>query len=195
MKCAFHPETEAKAVCADCEKPLCDACALIWEEKACLCSTCAARRAAGDVAEDVQQRQIQKESTVRERDEKQKKKRMRYQLVFIGLAVAVAVANLLLYLYRAPLQEGKPFNPADHPLSAALLIDTAIRDYASAHEGRYPQSLEALLGPYLSPEIFQPADLARFSYKRIPPNGYELKAVESGDSLTQAIVFTDKDSR
>ena len=145
MKCAFHPDREAKARCVKCNKALCDECAIPAKGKGFICSRCAALEAAQEVTQGAFER-------MDERDEhklaqKAKRKRKLYnKYIAIGVFALVVIAvNLFLYL-KTPVEEEERFIPSEQPVAMTIIVNQAAHDYAKDHKGKVPETLNDLTG-------------------------------------------------
>lgn len=187
MKCAYHPHKEASAHCSICRKPLCDECA---EQKAgedIICGRCMALSAASDAANGVDERKSKQEERKAEAAQKGKKPHVA-MIVVIILAFFVLLANV--YMYMGPkVPEVAQFDPDQHPLLTADLINDGIGDYAKDHDGQFPGNLNDLLGKYLPYEEITPAVLDRFPYQRFSPTSYELRFKDDKSQEFSDIVF------
>jgi hypothetical protein len=168
MKCAYHPQKEAVVNCSICRKPLCEKCG---EQKAgenIICSRCIALSAANEAANGVDERELKHEEKKTEAAQKGKRPHVA-MIVVIILAVLVLLANV--YMYMGPnVPEIAQFDPNEHPLLTADLINDGIEDYAGDHGGQFPGKLADLSGKYLPYENITPSVLDMFSYKRFSPH-------------------------
>lgn len=112
-------------------------------------------------------------------------------ILLISLAVVIVLVNVFL-CYRPNIPKEEEFIPSEHPVAAAVIIDRAIQDYSKDHEGRIPQRLDELLGKYMPPEWITPGDLEGFSYSRISPYSYELRAEKPDNETIPDVTFTER---
>jgi hypothetical protein len=187
MKCAYHPQQEAVGNCSMCRKPLCGECAHQREGASIICSRCEALSAASDAATGVDERKLEQEE--RKAEAAQKGKKPHVAMVVVGiLAVIVLLANV--YMYMGPDAPDIPqFNPDQHPLLTADIINEGIEDYAKDNGGHFPNALNALLGKYLPYEEITPSVLERFSYQRFSPTSYELRFRDAKNQEFSDLVF------
>jgi hypothetical protein len=187
MKCDYHPDKEAVGNCCACRKPLCAECGQKTEGTDIICSRCAALSAATAAATGVDERKLEQEVRKAEAARKGKKPHVA-MIVVIILAVVVLLANL--YMYMGPdVPEIDQFNPDQHPLLTADLINDGIRDYAKEHGGQFPTNLNELLKEYIPYEKITPSVLDRFSYQRFSPTSYELRFRDAKNQEFSDIVF------
>ena len=138
MKCAYHPQKEASAHCSMCRKPLCDECT---EQKAgenIICSRCIAASAANDAANGVDERELRREERKTEAARKGKRPHVAMIAVII-LAFLVLLTNV--YMYMGPdVPEIVQFDPNEHPLLTADIINDGIVDYAKTMGGSFREN-------------------------------------------------------
>jgi hypothetical protein len=191
MKCAYHPQKEAVVNCSICRKPLCEKCG---EQKAgenIICSRCIALSAANEAANGVDERELKHEEKKTEAAQKGKRPHVA-MIVVIILAVLVLLANV--YMYMGPnVPEIAQFDPNEHPLLTADLINDGIEEYAGDHGGQFPGKLADLSGKYLPYENITPSVLDMFSYKRFSPTSYELRFKDAKSREFSDIVFGRED--
>ncbi len=187
MKCDYHPDKEAAGNCCSCQKPLCAECGQKTEGADIMCSRCAALSAANAAANGLGERKLERETRKAEAARKGKKPHVA-MIVVIVLAALALLANV--YMYMGPdVPEITQFNPDQHPLLTADLINNGIGDYAKEHGGQFPASLNVLLGKYIPYEEITPAVLERFSYQRFSPTSYELRFKDAENQEFSDIVF------
>lgn len=190
MRCAYHPNIEASARCARCGKPLCEECSRSGGDTSMvLCGTCIMKEAATDIAQGFDQRNEQKEAR-RQDSQARAKWRSRIRIgVILAFAVAVLLVNLYIYLIPSPSVE--QFDPNQDPYFTAVLIESALLDYADSHEGEFPQALDDLLDPdYLPSDRITEAVLHGYAYSRPSPRSYELRIKGTADGTFSDGVFT-----
>jgi len=191
MKCAYHPQKEAVFSCSMCRKPLCEECGEQKTGANVLCSRCAALSAARDAANGEDERQVKHEHKKSEAARKDKKPHVA-MIVIIILAVLVLLANV--YMYMGPnVPDVAEFDPNQHPLLTADLINDGIIDYAEDHGGQFPGGLKGLLGKYIPYEKITPSVLDMFSYRRFSPTSYELRFKDADNAEFSDIVFGMED--
>jgi hypothetical protein len=191
MKCAYHPHKEAVVNCSMCRKPLCDECAEQKVGENIICSRCMALSAANEAAGGAVERQLEHEERKTEADQKGKRRRV-VMISVIMLAVLVLLANV--YMYMGPkVPEIAQFDPNQHPLLTADLINDGIIDYAKDHDGKFPGSLNDLLEQYLPYDEIAPSVLDRFYYRRFTPTSYELRFKDAESQEFSDIVFGKED--
>jgi hypothetical protein len=194
VRCAYHPDRNAVAQCGQCKKPLCEECATAYNEGTTpLCGSCLMRKAAEDAAHVLHERREESEERRQSWDLKRKKKARVLPIVAASFAVVILLINLFLYL-TAGSSKIEPFDPYKDPLLTAILINSAIQDYAETHEGRFPQGLTDLLTEeYLPSEKITEAVLKGYAYSRSDPRSYELRIKETEGGRFFDIVFTQED--
>ena len=109
MKCAYHPDKDATARCSQCNKPLCDECAIPEGDKSFICSRCAAMKAARDAVEGIDQRLEEKEGKKQEQELRKKRKSKIWavsQLVII--AACIAIIAIQVPRLMSTFEEEKP---------------------------------------------------------------------------------------
>ncbi len=191
MKCAYHPQEEAISNCRMCRKPLCEKCGEQREGANVLCSRCAALSAAQAAANGEDERQTEHEAKKSVAAKKGKKPHVAMIAVII-LSVIVLLANV--YMYMGPDVSGVvQFDPYQHPLLTADLINDGIEEYAGDHGGQFPGKLTDLLGKYLPDETITSSVLDMFSYKRFSPTSYELRFKDETNEEFSDIVFGKED--
>ena len=191
MKCAYHPQEEAVSHCSMCRKPLCEECGEQRARANLLCSRCAALSAAQDAANGEDERQTEHETKKSVAAKKGKKPHVAMIAVII-LSVIVLVVNI--YMYMGPsVPDVDPFDPYQHPLLTADLINDGIEDYAGDHGGEFPGKLVDLLGKYLPYEKITSSVLDMFSYRRFTPKSYELRFKDVDNEEFSDTVFGKED--
>ena len=187
MKCAYHSQKEAVSHCSMCRKPLCEECGGQTSGDRVVCSRCAALSAAHAAANGEDERQTVHEEKKIEAAKKGKKPHVAMMLVVI-LAVLVLLANV--YMYMGPdVPRAVEFDPHEHPLITADLINDGIGDYAAEHGGKFPSDLKGLLPKYIPYEKITPSVLGMFSYRRFSPTSYELRFKDANNEEFSDIVF------
>ena len=187
MKCAYHPQKEALSHCSMCRKPLCEECGEQKSGDSVLCSRCAALSAAQDAANGEDERRTAHEEKQIEAAKKGKRPHVAMTVIVI-LAVLVLLANV--YMYMGPDVSGVvQFDPYQHPLLTADLINDGIGDYSAEHEGKFPADLTSLLPKYIPYEKITPSVLGMFSYRRFSPTSYELRFKDANNEELSDIVF------
>lgn len=187
MKCAYHPEIEAKASCDGCGKPLCDQCLEKGSDARVLCSRCAALRAAQAASSGEEERQSTHWERKAEVARKGKKPHVA-MIIVIVLAILVLLANLYMHM-GAKAPEVAQYDPYKYPLLTADLINEGLLSYAKENGGRLPGNLKELLGRHVPYEKITPVVLEMFSYRRTTPTAYELRFKDSKDPRFSDIVF------
>ena len=191
MKCVYHPEREAVGNCGMCRKPLCEECGEQKTGANILCSRCVALSAAQDAVNGEDERQEKHEEKRFEAAKKGKKPHVA-MIVIIILAVLVLLANV--YMYVGPnVPDVTEFDPNQHPLLTADLINDGIIDYAEDHGGQFPEDIEGLLGKFIPYEKITPSVLDMFSYRRFSPTSYELRFKDADNPEFSNIVFGMED--
>ena len=187
MKCAYHPQKEALSHCSMCRKPLCEECGEQKSGDSVLCSRCAALSAAQDAANGEDERRTAHEEKKIEAAKKGKRPHVAMTVIII-LTVLVLLANV--YMYMGPDVSGVvQFDPYQHPLLTADLINDGIGDYAAEHGGKFPPDLTGLLPKYIPYEKITPSVLGMFSYRRFSPTSYELRFKDANNEEFSDIVF------
>jgi len=172
MYCSYHPDKKAVTQCSTCRKWLCDDCARDTKANNILCSDCDLISAIRDcVASDVQRLKEKKEKGPQE-EAKKKKKQQKWVVAGI-VAVIILIGNALIY-YFTPIPQAETFAPRNHPMSVAVMIDAAIKDYARDHNGHVPEALDQLSGRYIHQQTLSPDVLKRFTYNKASDKIYEL---------------------
>ncbi len=193
VRCAYHPDKEASAECARCKKPLCEECSRSRGDKGIvLCGSCLLSEAATYVAQAIDERNEEREARKEAREVRGKRKP--YARVFVIMAFAVAVLLVNLYFHLAPGEHVEQFDPYQDPYLTAVLIESALLDYANSHKGEFPMSLNAILdGGYLSSDRITEGVLQGYAYTRSSPHSYELRIKESPSGIVSDTVFTEEE--
>jgi len=109
MKCSYHPDKDAMARCSQCNKPLCDECAIPEGGKSFICSRCAALMAARDAVEGIDRRVEERESKKQEQEAKKKKKNKMWVVCqWVILAACIAVIAIQVPRVLSMFDEEKP---------------------------------------------------------------------------------------
>jgi len=190
MKCAYHPNKDATAHCSQCQKPLCEQCAIHEGHNSFICSRCAVLKSAQDAVEGIDQR-LEEKKVKRQIQEAKRKKRPLLRSILISLAVGIIIVNVFLY-FRSTIPGFEEFIASQQRVVTAIIIDEAIQDYAEDSGGIFPQSLSELLGKYISADKITPNDLKDFRYRRISPHSYELRPKKMDDEMIEDLTFTEE---
>lgn len=190
MKCAYHPESDAKVHCSKCERPLCGQCVIPEGNGTFICSRCVAITAAQDFVQE-EHRHLEEKKSKRQVQKTIRRRRTRLKTSLAAtLALAVIIVNMVFY-FSSSIPEGETFIPSEHPIETAIVIDSAIRGYSEEHAGKTPQTLDEIWGEYLPPEVIEPTDLEIFSYSRTSDYSYELRPKDIEDEMISDLVFTE----
>lgn len=173
MKCKTHPDIDASTQCKVCDVYLCKKCAIPSGDNLFVCSRCHIK----DIGEGMVRQRNEWESKKADRErlveKKQKKQaRIRRNILFFIVA-AVLVAELVIY-FSAPDTYMPEYEPSEPSLVWTMILEEAIAEYASDHEGRVPQRLDELMSEYLPLDETELPDPTGFHYKRLSPYSYEL---------------------
>jgi hypothetical protein len=172
MHCSYHPDKKAATQCSACRKLLCDDCAS-HKGSTILCSHCQVTAAIKDcVKSDIQHLKEKKQKEPQEKEVKKKDQRRKWVVTGI-VAVIILIGNALIY-YFTPIPRSETFATHNHPMTAAVMIDAAIKDYAQDHNGRVPENLDQLYGKYIPQQALSPVVLKRFVYNKASDTVYEL---------------------
>jgi len=98
MKCADHPERDAVSTCSQCQKPLCDECALPQKDGTFICTRCIALTAARDSARGVERRTEEKDGRVKQKAARKKRKAR----LWTGIVLAVGIISIGVICFQAP---------------------------------------------------------------------------------------------
>lgn len=189
MKCAYHADITATAECSRCGAPLCEKCAGVTEKaQSVVCSRCAALDAAKEMSHAADERVIEKERLREEKESRGKRSVWLKRALILSVVAAVVAANIVLY-FMGQVQVGKQIDLSENPVAAAVILDSAIQDYAESHGGAFPARLEDLLGTYLQADEIGPDDLAHFIYSRPTEHSYELRIKAAKEQAHEEIVF------
>jgi hypothetical protein len=193
MRCAYHPDREAAAQCAQCEKPLCEECSRCGRNRdIILCGNCLLLEAATHAAQTIGERQEERE--VRRQDRELRGKKKSNTRVYVILAFALVVLLVNLYFYLSPGIPVEQFDPYQDPFLTAVLIESALLDYAESHEGEFPRRLKDLLdGEYLPSGQITEAVLKGYEYTRSTPRSYELRIKDTQGGRLSDTVFTQEE--
>lgn len=194
MQCTYHPEAPAVQKCSTCGVPLCASCAgSLAPGQPVACSRCIALSSARDILDDSASREEEKKRA--EIGEKKRQRRLKWlkRGLVAGGVLAVVVGNLIFYYFLAIPGE-EPFDPKDAPLATAVIVDSAIQDYADDHNGTFPAALNQLLGTYLTGDDLVGADLDLVIYRRHSEKVYELRLRNPADDSSAEIVFSNREA-
>jgi len=109
MKCSYHPDKDAIARCSQCNKPLCDECAIPEGGKSFICSRCAALMAARDAVEGIDRRVEKRESKKQEQEAKKKKKNKMWVVCqCVILAACIVIIAIQVPRLMSSFEEKKP---------------------------------------------------------------------------------------
>ena len=109
MKCADHPDKDARAQCSRCNKPLCEQCAMPEGYESFMCSRCAAMKAARDAVEEIDQR-IEEKEDKKQKQEIRKKRKSKIWVVsqLVIIAVCIAIIAIQVPKLMSTFEEEKP---------------------------------------------------------------------------------------
>lgn len=192
MNCSYHPDLKATAQCSVCRKLLCDDCADHLPGNIILCSHCQVMSAINDcVKSDIERLKEKQEKEPQEKETVNKDQRRKWVIIGI-IALVVLIGNVLIY-YFTPVPRFKTFVTLNHPMTAAVVIDAAIKNYARDHAGRVPETLDQLYGKYIPRKVLSPVVLKRFVYNKASDTTYELIIRTADNQLMPDIQFTKGD--
>ncbi|MBW2028475.1 MAG: B-box zinc finger protein [Deltaproteobacteria bacterium] len=192
MKCAIHPDRNAKYSCVSCKRPLCEDCAIEVGGGITKCMNCTFRGALQEINQRRQEKITSRKHKEVEKEVKKKKKAYLRVIIPISIGLAVAIVELLLYYRVTSVMEVEEFRPAEDPSAFAIVLDEAIRSYALDHGGVVPGRLQELLGRYLPREKIRPVDLEGYRYARTSPTSYTLEPMDMNGDLPVSLTFTDE---
>jgi hypothetical protein len=141
MNCAYHPDKSAVGQCSQCQKHLCDQCALPEASQAFICTRCAALMAVEDVVTGFNQRQEDK--AARKQIEKEKRNfRGRLRIASQGVLFVIAAVVMSMQAPRiiAGLKDDKPIRSGTYATDAKTdqCIDTLWQISKLLQEGSLP---------------------------------------------------------
>jgi len=191
MKCAFHPDREAKTRCVKCKKATCDECAIPARGKGFICSRCAALEAAQEVTQGAFERRDERDEQKLAQEAKKRKKRYNRYIAIGVFALVVIAVNIVLYL-KTPVEEEDRFIPSEQPVATTIIINEAVQDYAKDHEGKVPETLIDLTGKYIPSKDLSAADVEKFHYVKTSPSSYELGVGKFGGESDSDLIFTEE---
>lgn len=192
MKCASHPDRNAKFSCVSCKRPMCEDCAIETEDGIAKCMNCTFRTTLQEINQRRQEKITSKKHKEVEKEVKKKKKAYLRVVIPVGIGMVIAIVELLLYYRVTSVMEVEEFRPAENPSAFVIVLDEAIRSYALDHGGVVPGRLQELLGRYLPREKIKPADLEGYRYVRTSPTSYILEPADMSDDLPVGFTFTEE---
>jgi hypothetical protein len=128
MKCAYHPDKSAVGQCSQCQKHLCDQCALPEASQAFICTRCAALMAVEDVVTGFNQRQEDK--VTRKQIEKEKRNfrgRLRIASQGVLFVIAAVVMSMQAPKIIAGFKDDQPIRSGTYATDAKTVYPTEIK--------------------------------------------------------------------
>ena len=127
MKCTYHHHKDAVTNCSQCQKPLCDECAIPERGKSFICSRCAALKASQDVVQEIDKRIEEKEGKKQEREiGKRRKSKIWVVSQLVIIAACIAIIAIQVPRLMSTLEEEKPIRYGTYSTDAQT--DQCIRN-------------------------------------------------------------------
>jgi hypothetical protein len=173
MGCVYHPHRLAVAVCESCEADLCQSCAIRLEDGRILCHRCIVALSLRDVKDEAIRRRLHKEAR---RLGLERKWRPTYvqAVLALGALLVLMLVGLRLY-WNEPVPQREILLEPSGPMSVLGNVQAALEHYALVHDGRYPDSLYALVPQYLDGAARNRRALRHLSYTLDEREGYVLR--------------------
>jgi hypothetical protein len=190
MRCINHPDIETSTKCSECNSALCDSCAINSKNGSLLCRRCEIKYLGSDLVEDIQIRKDEARNREYLKNKKEKRKRILGRSIFVIFTLVVVTVNLYLYerssaSYWSEYESGQAYS------LAIVTVDSALQDYSSDHNGKFPENLDELIGPYLDSEELSQSDLTNIHYYRPTPFKYELSLIQPAGEPFSDVIFTE----
>lgn len=141
MKCAYHPNKNAVVQCSQCQKHLCDQCAVPGAGNSFICTRCAALMAAKDAVTGFDQDQEDKAAGKQiEKEKKKLKSRLRLAFQWAILVVAVTIIVIQVPKIVVEFKDNKPIRSGTYATDAKTdqCINNLWRISRLLQEGRMP---------------------------------------------------------
>jgi hypothetical protein len=169
---------------------LCDRCAINSKNGSVLCRRCDIKYLGDDLVEDIKKRDDEVRDREYLRNQKAKRKRIIHRTLFVIFTLVVVAVNLNLYTKNSASYWRE--YQSDETYSLPLVtVDSALQDYSIDHHGKFPESLDELIGKYLDSEELTQSDLTTLYYDRPTPFTYELSLMDSEGEPLSDVIFTE----
>ena len=190
MKCINHSDIESSVQCSECNMALCDRCAIYLKNGSVLCRRCDIKYLGNELVEDIKKRDDEVRDRAYLKNKKAKRKRIIHRTLLVIFTVVVVAVNLNLYT-KYSASYWREYQSDETYSSAIVTVDSALQDYSIDHHGKFPESLDELIGKYVDSEEVTQSDLTTLYYYRPTPFTYELSLMNPEDGAFSDVIFTE----